>query len=153
MPLIYTVHNECYCSHIIIKQVQQLVSNMVGNVFLCIKCKIHQHLSLTVKLKYSKVPVPQCKVSPNHANFLTHHPLQMSTITPLLRPLETVSSTPVTYAREEGKACLCLRCDPSSKTGVQLTDTVLFKMTECRGSDHLHSMSCHCFRPVTLDPV
>ena len=86
----------------------------------------------------------------DHANFLC---LSITCSVPtesLLRPAESVGSTLITYARGEGKACLCGVCDPSRTTGIQPTDTMLFKMTECCGSDDLHPASCHCFRPVTL---
>lgn len=44
-------------------------------------------------------------------------------------------------------------CDPSITTAVQPTDTMLVKMTECRGSDGLHPVSYHCFRAVTPHQV
>lgn len=51
------------------------------------------------------------------------------------------------------KACLCRGCDPSSTTGIQPTDRMLFKMTECCGSDRLHPASRQCFRPTTVSAL
>lgn len=56
--------------------------------------------------------------------------------------------SPMPEGRE--KACLCRGCDPSSTTGIQPTDRMLFKMTECCGSDRLHPASRQCFRPTTV---
>lgn len=109
------LHCARYCFYIIIKQVQQPVFNMAGNVFLYIKRKIYQHLSLTClgqhlskkaicKNKQSLYTLQCCevkrdtsalmlKVPSKHANLLCHHP-RLFTIT---------SSTPAeTLLRRSG---------------------------------------------------
>lgn len=52
-----------------------------------------------------------------------------------------------------GKACLCRGYDPSSTTGIQPTDRMLFKMTECCGRDRLHPASRLCFRPTIVSAL